>query len=229
MGRDCKNQRGRIQCFRQNGADGYLYGGKDLGQGGLGGNGGKVYCTPLTVNDGQNFSVSIGAGGTGGAGGQWSYYPHPEINKGAAGTSGGATTATFSTTFSSANGLHMPMGYADLLTNKIFATDGLDGNTGIRNAKDGANALPSTGNGGCGGDGGDTAVVEWVSRKDFIDSLPHTLTPQQQQAIAAQNGYPAAWGDDYERGQIIQNPTNGARGGNGGSGVCLVFWTRSDE
>ena len=206
----------------------YLTGDKDNGKGGSGGLGGKVYSTPLTINSGQNFSVSIGAGGTGGAAGQWSYSP-TSGNRGGGGTSGGATTATFSTTFSSANGVRMEAGYADLLTYKIYAMTGQSGRSGIRSAKDGANALANTGSGGAGGDGGIASVVEWVSRADFIQTLPQTLTPQQQMQVAQMNGYYYQWGDDYERGQIVQNPTNGGKGGNGGSGVCLIFWTREDE
>ena len=206
----------------------YLTGDKDQGDGGKGGLGGKVYSTPLTVNSGQSFSVVIGAGGAGGSAGTWSYNPTAG-NRGGGGGDGGDTTATFSTTFSSANGLRMAAGYADLLTYRIYAQTGQDGRKGLRKAQDGANAFPNTGAGGGGGDGGSSGVVEWVSRKDFLDNLPHTLNPNQMEVIARQNGYPAAWGNDYERGQIIQNPTNGGKGGNGGSGVCLIFWTREDE
>lgn len=213
------------------GATCYYFSDKDAGVGGLAGQGGKVYSTPLTINDGQTFVVSIGQGGTGGKGGKWSLNPYKEwesdTNKGSAGTAGTPTTCTFSTTFSSASGVRMPTGYADLLTNKIYALNGQDGLKGARKGSNGATGKPNTGWGGGGGDGGGRAVVEWLSLKDWKEASGIYRLPHAQQYLAAQaNGWYYEWGDDYERAVIKSNPTKGMDGGNGGSGCVLIFWAR---
>lgn len=206
----------------------YLTKGRDQGAAGLGGKGGKVYSTPLQINDGQQYTVVIGQGGAGGLGGPWSYDPlRNDGNKGSSGAAGQPTTCTFSTTFSSASGVRMPTGYADLLTNKIYALNGTDGRAGIRKAENGLSALPNTGNGGGGGDGGGEAVIEWVEWEDYVPSSAH-LNPNQQAIIAKQNGVYQQWewGPGYSWANIVSNPTKGANGGNGGSGCVLIFYTR---
>jgi len=208
----------------------YYSNNRDAGKGGACGQGGKVYSTPVTINDGQNYTVVIGAGGTGGKGGDWSYTPYPSwdaygrTNKGSLGTAGQPTTCTFSTTFTSASGVRMPTGYADLLTNKIYALNGQDGLTDQRNGSVGASGKPNTGWGGNGGDGGGQAVVEWHTWKDFAPSqdIPVQLVP----IIAAANGYDWTWGQDYSQVYIKKDPTAGKAGGNGGSGCCLIFYAR---
>lgn len=206
----------------------YYSNNKDAGKGGAAGQGGKVYSTPVTINDSQQFSVVIGAGGTGGKGGDWSYTPYKswetKTNKGSLGTAGQPTTCTFSTTFTSASGVRMPAGYADLLTNKIYALNGLDGLTDQRKGSVGTSAKPNTGWGGNGGDGGGQAVVEWHSFKDFVPSqgVPVQMIP----IVAAANGYDWSWGPEYEQVYVKQDPTAGKAGGNGGSGICLIFYSR---
>ena len=216
------------------GATLYYFSDKDAGESGKGGLGGKVYSTPLTINDGQTFTVSIGQGGTGGKGGDWSYDPYKswqdKTNKGALGTAGTPTTCTFSATFSSANGVRMPTGYADLLTNKIYALNGLDGLKGQRNGVDGANGKPNTGWGGGGGDGGGRAVVEFHTLEDFLPDFDIPI--QVIQIIAAQNGFTVGdmeWGKAYEKVFVKADPTGGKAGGNGGSGCCLIFWARDEQ
>jgi hypothetical protein len=202
----------------------YLSANKDSGAGGAGGKGGKVYTIPLEINDGQQFSVSIGAGGTGGKGGTWSYRPRPADNKGAAGAAGSPTAATFSATYTSADGVRMPAGYADLLTNMIFALDGQNGLTGQRDGENGKNGKPNTGFGGAGGDGGGEAVVVWLTPKDVVPS--YELPPEVVERIMRLNGFDPAGGMDQEKAIVAKFPTNGKNGGNGGSGCCLIFYTR---
>lgn len=215
------------------GATLYYLSDKDAGIGGKGGLGGKVYSTPVTINDSQQYTVVIGAGGQGGKGGDWSYTPYPSwdaygrTNKGSPGTAGQPTTCTFSTTFTSASGVRMPTGYADLLTNKIYALNGQDGLKGQRDGVVGANGKPNTGWGGNGGDGGGRAVVEFHTLEDF---LPDFDIPMQViQIIAAQNGFTVGdmeWGKAYEKVFVKKDPTAGKYGGNGGSGCCLIFYSR---
>lgn len=213
------------------GATCYWFSDKDAGVGGKGGLGGKVYSTPVTINDSQQYTVIIGAGGQGGKGGDWSYTPYKEweakTNKGSPGTAGQPTTCTFSTTFTSASGVRMPAGYADLLTNKIYALNGQDGLKGQRQGVDGADGRPNTGWGGNGGDGGGRGVVEWLSLADWKESSGlYRLPPAQQYLVAQQNGWYYEWGEDYERAVVKSNPTAGKYGGNGGSGCCLIFYSR---
>lgn len=213
------------------GATCYWFSDKDAGVGGKGGLGGKVYSTPVTINDGQQYTVIIGAGGQGGKGGDWSYDPYKywedKTNKGSPGTAGQPTTCTFSTTFTSASGVRMPTGYADLLTNKIYALNGQDGLKGQRQGVNGADGRPNTGWGGNGGDGGGRAVVEWLSLKDWKESSGlYRLPPAQQYLVAQQNGWYFEWGEDYERAVVKSDPTAGKYGGNGGSGCCLIFYAR---
>ena len=216
------------------GATCYYMSDKDAGVGGKAGLGGKVYSTPVQINDGQTFTVTIGAGGVGGVGGAWSYNPYKswesQTNKGSAGTAGYPTTCTFSTTFTSASGVRMPTGYADLLTNKIYALNGQDGRTGIRNGSHGASGKPNTGWGGGGGDGGGRAVVQWLSLKEWKETSGiYRLPPAQQYLVAQANGWYYEWGDDYERAIIKADPTKGMNGGDGGSGCVLIFWARDES
>lgn len=207
------------------GATMYWVGDKDMGQGGLGGLGGKVYSIPVTINDGQNYTVTIGAGGKGGAGGKWSEKPRSE-NPGEKGGAGEPTTCTFSATYSSASGVRMPVGYADLLTNKIYSISGQPGLTGMRNGTAGLSARPNTGNGGNGGDGGGKAIIQWLTAKDIVPS--YYLPPEVIARILRLNGYPEdALETGYTRAYVAKFPTNGKRGGNGGSGCCLIFYTRN--
>lgn len=177
------------------------------GQGGAGGVGGKVYSTPLTINDGQQIDIVIGQGGLGSAGTPIKYVgfqssdPYP-AQSGALGT---PTTATLSTTFSSENGIYMPTGYADLLTGKTFGVPGANGRNGSPTPKAGANAKPSFGYGGSGGDGGQGATY------DYDDDLFGQPTPD--------GGIYSGW---YRTGEAKA----GAKGGNGGSGAVLIFYAR---
>ena len=213
-----------------NGGDGgtcyYITQGRDDGAGGTGGLGGKVYTHAMEINDGQQFSVSIGQGGTGGKGGDWSYNPDPRRNPGTAGTAGSPTTATFSQTFTSADGVRMPTGYADLLLNKIYAVNGQDGLPGQRKGQIGASGKANSGFGGGGGDGGSQAITEIYTGRDL---LPSTDLPVQViQLILLQNGYDISWGTwDREQVRIKADPTDGKNGGDGGSGCCMIFYTRS--
>ena len=124
------------------------------GTGGEGGMGGKVYSTPLTINDGQQITVHIGAGGNGGKGGTAVSTNHQEnVRRGKQGDVGEATTVQVGTIFSSANGLIMSTGYIDLLTNAAYAVPGNVGRDSRRYPANGANAT-GYGNGGNGGEGG---------------------------------------------------------------------------
>lgn len=166
------------------------------GYGGQGGKGGKVYSTPLTINDGQTFTVVIGAGGAGGAGSpvrDGSVLDNDPPIPGEMGQYGGDTTATFSTTFSSASGVYMDAGYADLLTKKTYALPGVAGRDGMRPPIGGNNGLANRGFGGNGGDGGDG----WANVVDYEDTM-----------------------------RVIGYPVPGADGGNGGSGAVLIFYAR---
>lgn len=210
-----------------NGATMYWVGDKDMGAGGAGGLGGKVYSAPIVINDGQNYTVHIGAGGKGGKGGGWTERPRPDTNPGEHGAAGEATTCTFSATYTSANGVRMPTGYADLLTNKIYALNGQDGLTGIRDGAIGASGAPNTGNGGSGGDGGGKAIIMWLEAKDILPVPESQLPPEVVERILRLNGYPPdALETGYSRAYVAKFPTNGKKGGDGGSGCCLIFYTR---
>ena len=209
--------------------------GHDDGVGGQPGLAGKVYSNAITINDGQTFTVSIGKGGTGGAGGIAGYSTvtsHYNQTFGHLGTAGTPTTCTFSTTFSSANGVRMDVGYADLLTNKIYALNGQEGRTGIRLAQNGANGTPNTGNGGGGGDGGARAQYKLVKPSDVVPTEVN-LNPNQVYQIWKDNGFDPfdveiehSYEWMAERVVITADPVPGAYGGNGGSGVCLIFYAR---
>lgn len=216
-----------------NGGTAYYLSQRDNGTGGLPGLAGKVYSNAITINDGQTFEVNIGAGGEGGAGGNWYYTPpHNNDHIGRPGMPGQPTTCTFSTTFSSANGVRMDVGYADLLTNVIYALNGQPGRTGISDAQMGAPGTPNTGNGGSGGDGGAKSQYKFVKPSDVVPSdVP--LNPNQVIQIYKENGFTpfdVEIEEEYpwmaERLVITANPTKGASGGRGGSGVCLIFYAR---
>lgn len=193
-----------------NGGDGgiiYYLDENDNGAAGNGGRGGRVYSTPLVINDGQQIDVHIGAGGAGGAGGSWANKPNASARFGKPGAAGEATTATLGTTFTSANGVYMSTGYVDLLTNKGYAVPGVAGVGGKTNPQRGAQGRNRLGNGGSGGDGGAGSVVEWM----------HELPPED-------------YGTDIDPmddvGIVVENPKAGARGGNGGSGCVIIFYSR---
>lgn len=175
---------------------------RDAGVAGTGGRGGKVYSTPLVINDGQQIDVVIGAGGAGGSGGfaNYPYRPNPQ-NKGQAGAAGQPTTATLGTTFTSANGVYMSTGYVDLLTNKVYAVPGGTGLLGQSSPSRGERGRPHYGNGGSGGDGGAGGVLWNLSSIVDIDPL-----------------------EDWTL--LVEAPKNGAGGGNGGSGCVIIFYSR---
>lgn len=207
--------------------------GKDNGVGGQPGIAGKVYSNAITINDGQTFVVTIGQGGAGGAGGAISWRPSQDADSvGKPGTEGQPTTCTFSTTFSSANGVRMSVGYADLLTNKIYALIGQPGRSGIAEPQAGANGTPNTGNGGNGGDGGAGMQYKLVKPSDVIPpDVP--LNPNQVYRIWRENGFSPfdveiehSYEWMAERVSITAPAVAGAYGGNGGSGVCLIFYSR---
>lgn len=127
------------------------------GAGGIGGKGGRVYSTPVSINDGQQITVHIGDGGYGGAGGTAKNAPNHPGWQGSAGEDGEATTAAIGTIFSSANGIYMDVGYVDLLTNAAYGVPGYVGEPGKRNPNRGEDAV-FYGNGGNGGDGGMGAI-----------------------------------------------------------------------
>lgn len=125
------------------GDDGYVAGSGALpgsgvaagyGDHGTDGLGGKVWFDTVTINAGQTFSVSLGAGGAAAA------------TQGAEGSEGGETTFGV---YSSANGQRYPNGYTDIANGQVFARTGV--------------AVPEsgTGDGGKGGDGGDPGQGYW--------------------------------------------------------------------
>lgn len=187
----------------------------NTGVGGAGGKGGKVYSTPLTINDGQQIDVVIGAGGKGGNASTMYYGFLAKPVAGEMGADGEPTTATLGTVFSSANGVYMPTGYVDLLTNKAYAVPGQPGRGGMRSAKAGANGRQMVGNGGGGGDGGMGAVVEYDESR-FGQPVP----PDDP------NYDPNATAQIYSGWVVKEMPTYGAKGGSGGSGCVLIFYSR---
>lgn len=125
------------------GGDGYVAGSGVLpgsgvaagyGDPGTDGLGGKVWFDTVTINAGQTFNVSLGAGGAAAAA------------QGAEGSEGGETTFGV---YSSANGQRYPNGYTDIANGQVFARTGV--------------AVPEsgTGDGGKGGDGGDPGQGYW--------------------------------------------------------------------
>lgn len=187
----------------------------NTGVGGAGGKGGKVYSTPLTINDGQQIDVVIGAGGAGGKASNMYYGFLAKPVPGEMGADGEPTTATLGTVFSSANGVYMPTGYVDLLTNKAYAVAGQPGRNGMRSAKTGTNGRQMVGNGGGGGDGGMGAVVEYDESR-FGQPVP----PDDP------NYDPNATAQIYSGWVVKEMPTYGAKGGSGGSGCVLIFYSR---
>ena len=125
------------------GGDGYVAGSGVLpgsgvaagyGDPGADGLGGKVWFDTVTINAGQIFNVSLGAGGAAAA------------TQGAEGAEGGETTFGV---YTSANGQRYPNGYTDIANGQVFARTGV--------------AVPEsgTGDGGKGGDGGDPGQGYW--------------------------------------------------------------------
>lgn len=125
------------------GGDGYVAGSGAIpgsgvaagyGDSGTDGLGGKVWFDTVTINAGQTFSVSLGAGGAAAA------------TQGAEGSEGGETTFGV---YTSANGQRYPNGYTDIANGQVFARTGV--------------AVPEsgTGDGGKGGDGGDPGQGYW--------------------------------------------------------------------
>lgn len=125
------------------GGDGYVAGSGVLpgsgvaagyGDPGADGLGGKVWFDTVSINAGQTFNVSLGAGGAAAA------------TQGAEGSEGGETTFGV---YSSANGQRYPNGYTDIANGQVFARTGV--------------AVPEsgTGDGGKGGDGGDPGQGYW--------------------------------------------------------------------
>jgi hypothetical protein len=117
---------------------------------GKGGLGGKIFIATININDGQEFDVSIGAGGPGGiASTQQMHGSRP-------GSPGSETTFG---NYTSANGMQYES-WVDLATSKAY---GVTGATGGRAAtpKTGDNGASGTGNGGGGGSGGVGSV--WLS------------------------------------------------------------------
>ena len=186
----------------------------NTGVGGAGGKGGKVYSTPLTINDSQQIDIVIGAGGKGGKASNMYYGFLAKPVPGEMGADGEPTTATLGTVFSSANGVYMPTGYVDLLTNKAYAVSGQPGRDGQRSAKAGTNGRQMVGYGGGGGDGGMGAVVEYDESR-FGQPVP----PDDP------NYDPNATAQIYSGWVVKEMPTSGAKGGNGGSGCVLIFYS----
>ena len=93
-----------------------------------------MWFDTVTINAGQTFNVSLGAGGAAAA------------TQGAEGSEGGETTFGV---YSSANGQRYPNGYTDIANGQVFARTGV--------------AVPEsgTGDGGKGGDGGDPGQGYW--------------------------------------------------------------------
>ena len=125
------------------GGDGYVAGSGVLpgsgvaagyGDPGTDGLGGKVWFDTVTINAGQTFDVSLGAGGA------------AATVQGAEGSEGGETTFGV---YSSANGKRYPNGYTDIANGQVFAR------TGVPVPESG------TGDGGKGGDGGDPGQGYW--------------------------------------------------------------------
>ena len=125
------------------GGDGYVAGSGVLpgsgvaagyGNPGTDGLGGKVWFDTVTINAGQTFDVSLGAGGA------------AATTQGAEGSEGGETTFGV---YSSANGQRYPNGYTDIANGQVFAR------TGVPVPESG------TGDGGKGGDGGDPGQGYW--------------------------------------------------------------------
>lgn len=125
------------------GGDGYVAGSGAIpgsgvaagyGNPGTDGLGGKVWFDTVTINAGQTFNVSLGAGGAAAA------------THGAEGAEGGETTFGV---YTSANGQRYPNGYTDIANGQVFARTGV--------------AVPEsgTGDGGKGGDGGDPGQGYW--------------------------------------------------------------------
>lgn len=125
------------------GGDGYVAGSGVLpgsgvaagyGDPGADGLGGKVWFDTVTINAGQTFNVSLGAGGA------------AATQQGAEGAEGGETTFGV---YSSADGQRYPNGYTDIANGQVFAR------TGVPVPESG------TGDGGKGGDGGDPGQGYW--------------------------------------------------------------------
>lgn len=125
------------------GGDGYVAGSGVLpgsgvaagyGNPGTDGLGGKVWFDTVTINAGQTFNVSLGAGGA------------AATQQGAKGSEGGETTFGV---YTSANGQRYPNGYTDIANGQVFARTGV--------------AVPDSGtsDGGKGGDGGDPGQGYW--------------------------------------------------------------------
>ena len=147
------------------GADGYFT--DRNGTGGAGGLGGKVYSTPLSINDSQQYTVHIGAGGRGGQGGAAADTPYRPAIQGRPGDPGEATTATFGAVFTSANGVNMSTGYVDLLTNAVYGVPGQEGKEARKIPVMGANGS-FYGNGGQGGGGGAGSI--WDPEPTFYEN-----------------------------------------------------------
>lgn len=100
----------------------------EYGEDGVDGQGGEIWYGVIDCNEGQQFQVTLGAGGAPGG-----VYGQP-------GSLGGHTTFGV---YSSENGQLYPNGYTDIANGQAFARTGVEV------------PLPGTGDGGKGGKGGD--------------------------------------------------------------------------
>lgn len=156
------------------------------GQPGAPGAGGKFLIETISVSEGEEFQVSIGAGGKGGAGGTGGTRSNTNNSErvkggqGAAGESGGDTVFG---NISSANGASSDAGYLELIGGEIFAALGVEGFHG--------------GHGG-GTDGG---AVSGQSVGDFPGGAPGaTLTDNSNYIARGGGGGGAAYGAPGNKG-----------------------------
>lgn len=170
------------------------------GEGGVGGkpaaNGGNVFSTTIPVEAGQQFSITIGAGGAGGSGNNSSTSPRN-------GSAGGATTFG---EYSSANGSPVPNGYLEEITGQTYAapgtTSGSAGGKGV----------------GVNPDGG----ADWNSLNSIsVPSGVGGYSPGQNRShVQLSRSYAGDW--NTPQGQLTRTTFEGlgggaARGSNGGN------------
>lgn len=203
------------------GSDGKGNNGGAGGIAGKGGSGGKVYTKTLTVNQGQQFQLAIGKGGTGGA------YVTSESADGKSGTS-----TTFGE-FSSNVGASSDVGFTDPTSQQQYAARGLSGKTG-----------------GSGGNGGDSTTTLKGTNGESIDvyaggagrnGITRTSNSTGEKAAnSGGGGGGAAYGNDGGeasygglRWENFDMPNLkgyhwSGYGGNGGTGANAIFSDYAD-
>ena len=203
------------------GSDGKGNNGGAGGIAGKGGSGGKVYTKTLTVNQGQQFQLAIGKGGTGGA------YVTSESADGKSGTS-----TTFGE-FSSNVGASSDVGFTDPTSQQQYAARGLSGKTG-----------------GSGGNGGDSATTLKGTNGESIDvyaggagrnGITRTSNSTGEKAAnSGGGGGGAAYGNDggaASTGSLrwknfdmpnLKGYHWSGYGGNGGEGANAIFSDYAD-